>query len=120
MTRIEVVRIRPQSAPGEPVGPAIEDPWRVIECDPDPAGCRVTFSDADYVTEKRDTLYYVRAIEAPSPALNADPIGCASVPLDVDCLGDVEERAWSSPIFVDYASSDRASSDRVTPVAARP
>ncbi|MCP4038370.1 MAG: hypothetical protein GY733_15630, partial [bacterium] len=63
----------------------------------------------------RDALYYVRAIEAPSQAVGADPLGCtydasgrcievspcSERPLDDDCLAETEERAWSSPIFVD-------------------
>ena len=51
---------------------------------------------------KRDTLYYVRAIEEPSPTQNADSVGCLDVPIGEDCLSDSEHRAWSSPIFVDY------------------
>ena len=62
-------------------------------------------------------LYYVRAIEAPSPAVDADPLGCtrdesgrcvelkpcSERPVDDDCLSLTEERAWSSPIFVNRA-----------------
>ncbi len=116
VTRIEVVRIRPQQRPGEPVAGLIEDPWRTFPCDPDPAGCSVTFSDPDFTASGRDALYYVRAIEAPSPAVNAglercerDEQGrCTSVRLcrsfdpDDDCLAETEERAWSSPIFVEH------------------
>ena len=29
-------------------------------------------------------------------------VGCLDAPLEDDCLGEVEERAWSSPIFVDF------------------
>ncbi len=38
--------------------------------------------------------------------MNADPIACQDVPLEDDCLGEVEERAWSSPIFVDFETAD--------------
>ncbi len=105
ITRVEVVRIRRQQ-PGESESMVdlIEDPWKVIPCEPDAAGCRVTFTDPGFEAVGRDTLYYVRAIEAPSLAVNADPVACAAVPIEEDCLGEVEERAWSSPIFVDYAS----------------
>jgi hypothetical protein len=102
--RIEVVRIRPQARPGEPVESLVEDPWRVLPCSGDPAGCRVAFDDPAFVAGRRDALYYVRAVEAPSLAVNADGVACLGAPADDDCLGAVEERAWSSPIFVDFAT----------------
>ncbi len=119
ITRIEVVRIRPQSYAGEPISELVADPWRVIECDGDPAGCTATFTDPEFTTAARDALYYVRAIEAPSDAVGADPLGCTrgddgrcvSVdvckdrPDDDDCLAKTEERAWSSPIFVEHGDS---------------
>jgi len=121
ITRIEVVRIRPQQRKGEAVGPLIEDPWRVFQCDPNPAGCTVLFDDPEFGPDARDTVYYARAIEEPSPAVNAGNLrceddgkgGCASVDpcygdyrtdRDDDCTEPIEERAWSSPIFVDHAS----------------
>ena len=114
ITRIEVVRITPQVRPGEPVEKLIEDPWRVIPCSAGPGGCQVAFTDPAYPTLGRDALYYVRAIEAPSLAVGADPLGCKrdasgrcvemdpcnGRPTDDDCLAETEERAWSSPIFV--------------------
>ena len=118
ITRIEVVRIRPQLEAGEPVGSLIDDPWRVLPCEPAPSGCRVRFQEPDFVGEGREPLYYVRAIEAPSLAVNAQNVRCerdargrctgvnacehTNTPPDEDCLGMTEERAWSSPIFVDY------------------
>jgi hypothetical protein len=115
ITRIEVVRIRPQSRSGEPIEGLIEDPWKVLSCDPDPTGCRQVFTDPDFVRNGRDALYYVRAIEAPSPAVNAgllrcekDASGsciavtpCIGVPDSDACLAETEERAWSSPIFLE-------------------
>jgi hypothetical protein len=114
ISRIEVVRIRPQATPDEEIVGLVEDPWRVIDCDPDPEGCVATFVDDAFVGEGRDTLYYVRAIETPSPAIAADPLGCRrdekgrcvqvdpcfGRPDDDNCLAETEERAWSSPIFV--------------------
>lgn len=116
ISRIEVVRIRPQNRPGEPVDPLIEDPWKVYQCAPDPQGCAVRFVDEDFEGAERDTLYYVRAIEASSQAINADNIrcehardgGCVEVDLctgretEGDCLAATEQRAWSSPIFVRF------------------
>jgi hypothetical protein len=119
ITRIEVVRIRPQVEPNEPVSELIEDPWRILHCSPDTAGCTVTFHDPDFAGGGRDALYYVRAIEEPSEAVNARNLRCEydehgvctkvdpcwgdyRTPYDDNCTGPVEERAWSSPIFVTY------------------
>lgn len=119
ITRIEVIRIRPQAHPDEAIEPLIEDPWRVFTCDPDPAGCSVEFDDPQFASSGRNTLYYVRAIQEPSPTVNADSLRCERDAegncLDVapcygdfrtdyqdDCLAESEERAWSSPIFIDH------------------
>jgi hypothetical protein len=78
----------------------------------------VQFEDPDFTTAARDTVYYVRAIEAPSMAVNAANLRCRydeagscvevnpcwgdyRVAADDDCLAENEERAWSSPIYVD-------------------
>ena len=116
ITRIEVVRIRPQRSADEPIAPLIEDPWRRFACDGSPEGCTVRFDDPEFTAGGRDTVYYVRAIEPPAPAVNADGIRCerdaegrcleatlcSRRPGD-DCLGTEEPRAWSSPIFVDWS-----------------
>jgi hypothetical protein len=114
ITRIEVVRIRPGRR-GD-ASERIEDPWRVFGCPDSEAGCRVEFEDPDFDTAARDTVYYVRAIEAPSLAINGRNLRCTydqegrcestrpcTGPADDDCLESVEQRAWSSPIFVDWA-----------------
>ncbi|MFQ5416221.1 MAG: DUF3604 domain-containing protein, partial [Myxococcota bacterium] len=117
ITRIEVVRIRPQIHPDEPIAPLIEDPWRVIPCAPDPTGCTVTVTDPEFPIAGRDALYYVRAIEEPDLAINADGLRCTRdadgrciesnpcygdyrTPYEDDCLAESEARAWSSPVFV--------------------
>ena len=115
ITRIEVVRIRPQKTVGEDIGALVEDPWRVLPCDGDPWGCSVRFYDPEFDSNARDTLYYVRAIETASPTINADTVrcerdengSCTAVDLcrgdrESDCTAPAEHRAWSSPIYVDY------------------
>jgi hypothetical protein len=121
ITRIEVVRIRPQTRKGEPVAPLIEDPWLKFNCPPDPAGCAVEFEDAEFAAGGRDVTYYVRAIQEPTPAINAAGARCTwdasgnctkvnlcygdyRTPFDDDCLAPNEERAWSSPIYVRQAA----------------
>jgi Protein of unknown function (DUF3604) len=117
ITRLEIVRIRPQQSEGEEILGLVEDPWRVIECEPSEAGCVGRFVDEQFAGAGRDALYYARAIEAPSPAVAADPLGCRrdeegrcvevdpcfGRPDDDECLAQTEERAWSSPIFVRHA-----------------
>ena len=83
-------------------------------------GCRVRFSDPDFEAGRRDSVYYVRAIQEASPTVNGDQLRCtrdeagrctrvtpcrAGEPTayDDDCTAALEERAWSSPIFVDQA-----------------
>jgi hypothetical protein len=115
--RIEVVRIRPQTRAGEPMADLIEDPWQSFPCPGDPAGCSVSFEDPEY-TGEREFLYYVRALQVPTLAVNGDPMRCerdaegrcvkarfcaASGPSfdpEDDCLAPVQERAWSSPIWL--------------------
>ncbi len=120
--RIEVVRIRPQVFVDEPVDQLIEDPWRVFECDGDPAGCQVEFEDDEFTASGREALYYVRAIQEATPMINADNVRCeydesgACVAVnpcygdyrtanDEDCLAPAQQRAWSSPIFVRFQST---------------
>jgi len=115
--RIEVVRIRKQRSPSEPVADLIEDPWRSFECPPSREGCVIRFDDPDWDPE-RETVYYVRALQEPTPAVGGDPLRCErdehgncirarSCPAagpdfkpGDDCLMPAQERAWSSPIFV--------------------
>jgi len=121
ITRIEVVRIRPQVRPNEPVRELIEDPWRRFDCPADRAGCTVEFEDPSFLMNGRPALYYVRAIQEPTPAVNAGGLRCERdaegnctkvhpcygdyrSPFDDDCLTPNEERAWSSPIYLQPAS----------------
>ena len=116
--RIEVVRIRPQLHPEEDLAELVEDPWKVFPCSPDEAGCIAEFEDPAFASGERETIYYVRALQEPTLAVNGDPMRCerdengaclrarfcpasgeAFAPED-ECLSTVRERAWSSPIFV--------------------
>ncbi len=117
ITRIEVVRVRPQIYAGEPIEDLIEDPWRVFQCSGRGDGCVVEFDDPDYAAQSREVVYYVRAVEEPSLAVNAGNLRCSydadgncleanpcygdyRSDYDDDCLAPNEERAWSSPIYV--------------------
>ena len=69
---IEVVRDPPAARRrGEPVGALIEDPWRRFECPPDPGGLRGRASRTrSFAASGRDAVYYVRALQEPTPAIN--------------------------------------------------
>ena len=116
ITSIEIVRIRPQSYSGEPIDPLIEDPWKTFNCEPSQEGCLVEFKDEQFLGSNREIVYYARAIQEPSQAINGNGFSCdkdenglcTAVNLcgdekgkeEGDCLGEIKERAWSSPIFV--------------------
>lgn len=118
IVRIEVVRIRPQQFADEAIDPLIEDAWQVHECEPSEAGCEFTFTDPEFRSGARDVVYYARVVEAQRPTMNADNLGCEYNSEGVcismrdcgnnpdtpdDCRAPAEHRAWSSPIFVDFA-----------------
>lgn len=125
ITEIQIVRIRPQLRPDEAVAELIEDPWKRIECPRDRDLCDVSFEDPDFVVGQRDVVYYVRAVQEPTPAVNAGNLRCErdvsgkciepkpcygdyrTDPSD-DCLSPNQERAWSSPIFVHYVEPPAA------------
>jgi hypothetical protein len=105
--RIEVIKITPQVYAGEAVSPLIQDPWKSIPCQ-GTGECIVEFEDQNF---SRDSVYYVRAIQNPTPAINGSPLsqrdnfelckGSFQTDLEDDCLSMTNERAWSSPIYVD-------------------
>ena len=120
INRIEVVRIETRRDANEPIGARIQDPWRVLTCPAEREGCQVEFSDPDFGA--REAAYYVRAIQEPTLAINGQGFRCTyddagncvrvnpcysddRTPSDDDCLGEIEERAWSSPIWVRPGSS---------------
>ncbi len=117
--RIEVVRIRPQNEPNEPIGDLIEDPWKILQCSDQVDGCTVEFDDPEFVEGGRETIYYVRALQESSPTINAAQLRCeydakgqcvkvnpcfgdGRTDREDDCTAPSAERAWSSPIFVRF------------------
>ncbi len=114
ITRIEVVRIRPQVADDEPIEELIDDPWLTLPCADAGQTCAVEFTDPEFSDGARDVLYYVRAIQEPTLAVNADNLRCDEdgecspcwgdyrLSPEDDCLSENEERAWSSPIWLRF------------------
>ena len=129
ISRIEVVRIRPQVEENEPLDDLVDDPWRTFPCPADGSGCVIEFADTDFEAAGRDTVYYVRAIEASAPLIHGDnPLGCRSdesgrcvaiepcggnTPEDDDCLSEAEPRAWSSPIYIDYGGKTGSATTQI-------
>ena len=118
ITRVEIIKITPQNFNDEPVENLIKDVWKVHDCKNNSQGeCRFRFSDPDYSKDGRDSLYYVRAIEEPSLRINGGNLRCDydengnckkvnicyggyQTSRDDNCTMLSEERAWSSPIYV--------------------
>jgi len=115
ITRIEVVKITPQQFENENVDGLINDTWKSFNCDDQGQGCTITFDDPDYVSGNRDSIYYVRAIQEATATINGANLRCIydgegkcisvnpcygdyRTPQSDNCLADVENRAWSSPI----------------------
>jgi len=80
-------------------------------------GLRVRLQGSWFQAQSREIAYYVRAIQGPTPAVNAGGVRCEvdefgncisanpcygdyQTPPQDDCPWPVEERAWSSPIWV--------------------
>jgi Protein of unknown function (DUF3604) len=117
VTRIEIVRIRPQIRPDEAIAPLVQDPWRSFDCPADGTGCVVEFEDPDYGVSARSALYYARVIQEPEMLIQGDPFSCEyneqgecvkrnycigeNATPDKNCLSEAEPRAWTSPIFVE-------------------
>ncbi len=124
ITRIEVVKIRPQASASEKLADLIEDRYLIHTCKPSADGCTFTFTDPEYTKGKRDAIYYVKAIQEAEPTINAEPVKCerdgnGKCIKATLCYGDYrsgesactspsEHRAWSSPIYLDYGTSAAA------------
>ncbi len=115
--RIEVIKITPSEDPDN-LSDDIQDPWKVFQCKDTGQGCEIQFKDDRFLENQSDSVYYVRAIQEPSLAVGGDPLRCTLDdggncikikpcyssgenfdPRD-DCLAPIQERAWSSPIFL--------------------
>ncbi len=106
LEHIEVIKITPQSYSGESIKPLIQDPWKKIPCN-GTGECIVEFEDQNY---SRDSVYYVRVIQESTPAINGSSIsdrkefklckGSFRTDLNDNCLSLTNERAWSSPIYL--------------------
>jgi hypothetical protein len=104
--RIEVIKITPQSYAGESIQPLIQDPWMTIPCN-GTGECIAEFEDQNF---SRDSVYYVRALQEATEAINGSSIsereefklckGSFRTDLNDDCLSYTNERAWSSPIYI--------------------
>ena len=117
--RIEVIKIIPTENL-DALDDAIQDPWLVFDCIDTGQGCLVSFEDKQFTKDKVSSVYYIRAIQEESLAVGGDPLRCeynekgecikikpcyASGPEfepSDDCLAPIGERAWSSPIFLNY------------------
>ena len=117
--RIEVIKIIPTENL-DAMDDAIQDPWLVFDCNDTGQGCLVSFEDKQFTKDKVSSVYYIRAIQEESLAVGGDPLRCeynekgecikikpcyASGPEfepSDDCLAPIGERAWSSPIFLNY------------------
>jgi hypothetical protein len=109
--RIEIIKITPQEYRGEPIDGLILDTWKSFDCPKNNEHCEITFTDEDYT---RDSIYYARAIQEETKSINGKQIlvekidgkkakickGSYLTDTNDDCLFDANERAWSSPIFV--------------------
>jgi hypothetical protein len=105
--QVEIIKITPQSYAGEAVSPLIQDAWKTISCS-DQSVCVVEFEDENY---SRDSVYYVRAIQEETPAINGAKFapgsqdfklckGSFRTDFNNNCLSNINERAWSSPIYL--------------------
>ena len=109
--KIEVIKIIPSTEEA-----IVLDPWKTFQCEDKGEGCVVYFEDPEIMLE--ETAYYVRVLQEESLAVGGDPLRCERDeegnctkinicyasgegfdPND-DCLAPINERAWSSPIFL--------------------
>ncbi len=83
--KIEIIKIIPQQYKNEKLDDLILDPWKSFECTGSEE-CLITFTDTSFEEQQRDALYYVRAIEKESKAVNAGNLRC-----ETDAFGQCKE-----------------------------